>query len=78
MCYECKINNTTILQGDLLLTMQDIVEPIMSDVFIVDGQDYEVVAIVMTNLFNLKQCFKRKQILSPRELLKSLPLTMSP
>jgi len=39
------INNTTILQGDLLLTMQDIIEPIMSDVFIVDGQDYEVVAI---------------------------------
>ena len=39
------INNTTILQGDLLLTMQDIIDPLMSDVFIVDGQDYEVIAI---------------------------------
>jgi len=39
------VNNTTILQGDLLMTIKHDIEPIMSDVFIVDEQDYEVVAI---------------------------------
>ena len=39
------VNNTTILQGDLLMTIKHDIEPIMSDVFIVDNQDYEVVAI---------------------------------
>ena len=39
------VNNTTILQGDLLMTIKHDIEPIMSDVFIVDGQDYEVIAI---------------------------------
>ena len=39
------VNNTTILQGDLLMTIKHDIEPIMSDVFVVDEQDYQVVAI---------------------------------
>ncbi len=39
------VNNTTILQGDLLMTIKHDIEPLMTDVFIVDEQDYEVVAI---------------------------------
>lgn len=39
------VNGTTIQEGDFIATITYLTEPKMSDVFIIDGQNYQVVAI---------------------------------
>ena len=39
------INGTTIQAGDLFVTVTTDIQPMMSDVFSVDGKDFQVVAI---------------------------------
>ena len=40
-----QINNTTILNGDLQVTIKRDIEPLQSDTFLIDGGRYKVVAI---------------------------------
>lgn len=42
---ESQINNTTILAGDLQVKFKRDFEPQNSDIFVIDGDSYEVVAI---------------------------------
>jgi len=42
---EAQVNNTTILSGDLQVIIKHDFEPLMGDIFDIDGKDYTAIAI---------------------------------